>query len=71
MKEWMELRLHLNNKSLGGIKMYRLKVKVNKRFWKLGINEYATIDEALSRKNELKQLGIISIIVNSDSSKLE
>lgn len=51
--------------------MYRLKVKVNKRFWKLGINEYATIDEALSRKNELKQLGIISIIVNFDGSNLK
>ncbi len=51
--------------------MYRLKVKVNKRFWKLGIVEYNTIDEALSRKNELKQLGITSIIVNFDGSNLK
>lgn len=50
--------------------MYRLKVKVRKT-WKLGIVEYNTIDEALSRKNELKQLGITSIIVNFDGSNLK
>lgn len=44
--------------------MYRLKVKVTKRKWKLGINTYQSYSEALRRQEELKSIGIISVIVN-------
>lgn len=51
--------------------MYKLKVKVSKRRWGLGINEYATIEDAQRRVAEMAKAGIQAIVVNSDGSKLK
>ena len=50
--------------------MYRLKVKVNKTRWMSGIITYNTYLEAQIRQEELKLVGIKSIIINSDASKI-
>lgn len=50
--------------------MYRLKVKVNKSNWKLGIVEYNNYLDAQIRQEELRLVGIKSTIVNSDGSKI-
>lgn len=44
--------------------MYRLKVKISSRRWKTGINTYETYLEAQIRQEELRLIGIKSIIVN-------
>lgn len=43
--------------------MYRLKVKVTKRKWKIGIVEYNSYEKAEKRMNELKEIGIVSTII--------
>lgn len=43
--------------------MYRLKVKVTKRKWKIGIVDYDTYEKAEMRMLELKRIGIISVII--------
>lgn len=45
--------------------MYRLKVKVNKTKWKTGIRVYDTYEKALNRQDELKGIGIVSIIIKA------
>ena len=50
--------------------MYRLKVKVNKTNWKIGINKYDDYLDAQIRQEELRLIGIKSIIINSDGSKI-
>ena len=49
---------------------YRLKVKMSKRMWKLGINTYDTIEEARMRQAEMKLVGIDSVIVNELGNKI-
>ena len=43
--------------------MYRLKVKVSKRKWKMGIVDYDSFEKAEARMYELRKIGIESIIV--------
>lgn len=43
--------------------MYRLKVKVSSRRWKIGKVFYETLQDALRRRDELKAMGIISKVV--------
>lgn len=50
--------------------MYRLKVKVNKKTWKIGMNIYDSYLDAQIRQEELRLIGIRSIIINSDGSKI-
>lgn len=49
---------------------YRLKVRMSKRIWKLGIVVYNTIEEARMRQAEMKLVGIDSIIVNELGDKI-
>lgn len=44
--------------------MYRLKLKVNKRMWKLSVNTYTYLDAQI-RQEELRLVGIVSKIVNA------
>lgn len=46
--------------------MYRLKVKVNSRKWKLGINVYKSIEDAEARKKEMEAVGHKVKIVETD-----
>lgn len=50
---------------------FRLKVKMTKRTWKLGIKVYNSVEEAEARKAELKAIGIESIIVDEFGGKLK
>lgn len=50
--------------------MYRLKVMVNKRNWKIGINLYDTYLDAQIRQEELRLIGIKSIIIDKNGSKI-
>lgn len=43
---------------------YRLKVKMGKARWKLGIIIYDTYENAKARQDELRAYGIASKIVN-------
>ena len=45
--------------------MYRLKVKVNRKTWKLGIVLYDTYLDAQVRQEELRLKGIKSIITDN------
>lgn len=45
--------------------MYRLKCKVGKTY-RIGLQTYCTLDEAKSRCEELKKVGIKSKIVSED-----
>lgn len=49
---------------------YRLKVKYTNKVWKLGINMYDSIEKANERVNELKKVGIKSIVVDELGGKL-
>lgn len=49
---------------------YRLNVKVTKRKWMIGIVEYETYLDAQIRKEELRLIGIESIIVNHLGGKI-
>lgn len=49
---------------------YRLKVKVTKKMWKLGIVEYDTYLDAQIRQEELRLVGIKSIIVDHLGGKI-
>lgn len=43
---------------------YRLKVKMSKVRWKLGIIIYDSYENAKARQDELRSIGITSIIVD-------
>ena len=45
--------------------MYRLKVKIGNKRWKIGIRIYDTYKKALNRQDELKGLGIEYIIIKA------
>ena len=50
--------------------MYRLKIKLNSKLWKLGINVYQNMQSAQVRQQQLKDLGITSIIVDHIGGEL-
>ena len=50
---------------------YRLKVMVSKKMWKTGLVVYNSYEEAMNRKNELKAIGINSIIVDEFGGNLK
>lgn len=50
---------------------FRLKVQVTKKMWKTGIKVYNTIEDAKVRQEELKLVGINSIIVDELGGKLK
>ena len=50
--------------------MFKLKVKVGKRKWKIGIKEYDTYLDAQIRQEELKLKGIQSIIIDDIGGKI-
>ena len=50
--------------------MYRLKVIVNRKSWKLGIVLYDTYLDAQVRQEELRLIGIKSIIVDNIGSTI-
>lgn len=51
--------------------MYRLKVRVNRNTWKIGIVLYDTYLDAQIRQEELRLIGIKSIIVDHIGSTIK